>query len=81
MKVLRKVLTDTAINEIKNVYQNEGTNSLIANKHGSYIDKRIKYSEIFYCSLDNQPLINTIKNFITQMILKIYIPYTGLSMM
>ena len=64
MEILRKVVDIDSINTIKSVVKGGNSNKTIVDKHSEYIDKLIKYSNIHYCDITNEKLLNTLKPFI-----------------
>lgn len=64
MEILRKVVDIDSINTIKSVFKNGVSNKPIVDKHSEYINKLIKYSNIYYCDITNQKLLTVLKQFI-----------------
>lgn len=66
MTISRNIISHEAVEFILKRYRTTKINTLIRNKHSSYIDKLINYQEIYYCDTKDEDLLYILSNIIEE---------------
>lgn len=64
MIIHRNIISEQAIESILSKFRTPKTNTLIRNKHSSYIDKLINYQDIYYCDTKDTDLLYILSSIV-----------------